>query len=117
MTQEQARLAVAAAGHTIAASVYASYESGTKVPSRKDLPALERFWGSPSERPQATETNDGVAAAIDRQTDVLRAILGVLSGQPPATEHAQAWAQAELERVMAASPSPLPTERRAVPRD
>ena len=113
-TQEQARQAVAASGHPIAASVYASYESGTKVPSRKDLPALERFWGPASERPEATETNDAVAEAIDRQTAVLERLFGEwLSRWPRPDEALEAEAEAAIEStsetLQARRPRPLRT--------
>lgn len=60
-----------------------------------------------SERPQATETNDGVAAAIDRQTAVLQMILVVMGG-PALSDGAKDWVTRELQR--AATPSPRPTD-------
>lgn len=91
-TQKQARLAVAQAGHPIAASVYAEYESGTKPVSRRDLPALLAFWGMPDESEPA-----GLAAAISALVEELRAA----RQERQSTEARLRAVEAELESLRA----------------
>jgi transcriptional regulator with XRE-family HTH domain len=64
------------AGIRVAPSVYAEWESGTRLPSERHLEQLRAFYGS--EPVGAATGRDAVAAAIDRQTEVLGALVDEL---------------------------------------
>lgn len=71
----QTRGHLARSGIQVAASVYAEWESGTRLPSERQLEQLKAFYGTtPTE---ATETGL-VAAAIRDQTAVLEALVAEL---------------------------------------
>lgn len=68
-------LEMAARGHTHGASYYRAMASGAKPPGRAIRRALREYFGAGPEIPRAEPTQDPVAAAIDRQTEVLRQLL------------------------------------------
>lgn len=114
-TTVAARKAMAAAGIVIGHSAYAEYEAGTKTPSKNHLPELERFYGPVDafEAARVEEGNDLTALiraqteAIDRQTDMLKAVLLAL-GTPQMSAETRAW----VEQALAPIQSPLPTPDR-----
>ena len=69
-----------------------------------------------SERPQATETNDAVAAAIDRQTAVLERLFGEwLSRWPRPDETLEAEAEAAIDGTSETLRGPRPRPLRTGP--
>jgi len=62
-TAEKARQALLTAGIEIAKSTYAEYEAGTKAPSKRHLPLLERFFGPFVEQADSAPPDD-LAGAI-----------------------------------------------------
>jgi hypothetical protein len=92
-TQERARAEIGRLiGWQIPQSVYAEWESGRRVPSEANLERLQGFYGT---RPTSASSEDSaVAAAIDRQTEVLRELIELLRSDREAS-------QAVRERVAA----------------
>ncbi len=112
-TAQKALDALAASGIRIGKSTYAEYESGAKTPSRNHLPLLESFWGPP-EPLEATETPDGVLAAIRAQTELVSALLGELQAERQARV---AWEQGFLDamRELAKAAAPQADPAPALP--
>lgn len=85
-TQEKARREIQRlTGWRVPASVYAEWESGRRIPSDTNLDRLQDFYGTAPGQTEKAATTDEVAAAIDRQTEALTALLVELREERAAT--------------------------------
>lgn len=66
---------LAAVGHVHGASYYRAMASGAKPPGRAIRRALREYFGAAPDQPSREAIADPAAAAIDRQTEVLRQLL------------------------------------------
>lgn len=85
-TQRQTLALLRGAGINVADSVYAAYESGTRVPQAGRLIQLEEFFGSQAERPAEPASLSDLLERLDRQaelmTDLIRELAAARTGQP-----------------------------------
>lgn len=78
-TQALAREQIARlTGWKIPQSVYAEWESGRRLPSEANLDRLRSFYG---DAPEATETPDGLVAALTAQTAAISELVAVLRSE------------------------------------
>lgn len=113
-TQEKARAEIARLGNwKIPQSVYAEWESGRRLPSDANLERLQGFYGTEPGHSRTAAPDDPVAAAIDRQTQMLERLLTPLLAelrQAHSTREREAAAaiEAEVDRLSSRRPDPDP---------
>jgi len=99
-----ARANLERAGIRVAPSVYAEWESGTRIPSEAQLAKLQEFYGS--EPGQSTPVDQSaIVAAIDRQTAMLERVLIALGGRGLDPENQAAARELELEARSRSDPA------------
>lgn len=108
-TQQAARAAMHAVGLDIDEGSYSQWESGSRVP-RDDNPKKARLYEFFGSKPQeATADGDPIAAAIDRQTKALTALVRELQ-----LERSEDRAQVEgIHRALVALGQSLPPQQAA----
>lgn len=96
------------AGIKVAASVYAEWESGTRIPSEAQLARLQDFYGSKPGQTASTPDYAALVEAIDRQTAMLERVLTALGGRGLDPENQAAARRLELEAMSRSDPVPHP---------